>query len=115
MALKISIGFDGLVLIIEPEKAQALIEALAHGEVYSKRYDYMKQKHTFEKMPTKPELMFVDDSDLQDEPDIVQKLRDEKTASDNRWVEYYNKSKELQRAVDELEAKLEKYAEIAEG
>lgn len=111
--MKIAMSFEGDYLILPADKAQPLIEALAHGALYQRKGwddDGAEYQPSDKK---KPKVIFVDDSQLTAQPEPLVALQKETETANRRWIEEYNKRTAAEKKAKELEEKLSAIEGIA--
>lgn len=106
--MKIAISFEGDYLILPADKAQPLIEALAHGQIYTRKgWDDDGAEYQPAEAKRKPKVLFITDDQLTAQPEPIKKLHEELETANRRWLEAYNDKNTAQKRVNELEKKLE--------
>lgn len=106
--MKIALSFEGDYLILPADKAQPLIEALAHGQLYT-RNGWADDGAEYQpaEAKRKPKVLFITDDQLKAQPEPIKKLHDELETANRRWLESYQAKNEAEKRVKELEKKLE--------
>lgn len=106
--MKIALSFEGDYLVIPADKAQPLIEALAHGQLYERKG---WQDDGAEYQPSdskkKPKVLFITDDQLTAQPEPIRKLHEEIEVANRRWLEAYQANNLAKERVKMLESKLE--------
>jgi len=101
----IAININNSYLVFPP----AAVPMLAHlGDAYIATKEYRSGEYKWVKAADAPEIVFVKDSDFEDAPEPMEKLRQEKEQATNNWLEYYKKNEELKKELKEAKEKLEK-------
>lgn len=106
--MKIALTFEGDYLILPADKAQPLIEALAHGQLYTRKgWDDQEAEYQPVEAKRKPKVLFITDDQLTAQPEPIKKLHDELETANRRWLDAYQAKNEAEKRVKELEKKLE--------
>lgn len=101
----IAININNSYLVFPP----VAVPMLAHlGDAYIATKEYRRGEYKWVKAADAPEIVFVKDSDFEDAPEPMEKLRQEKEQATNNWMEYYKKNEELKKELKEAKEKLEK-------
>ena len=104
--MKIALSFEGEYLVIPADKAQPIIEALAHGQLY-KRKGWQDEGAEYEPAEKKkPKVLFITDDQLTAHPEPMVKLHQELETANRRWLETYQERNKAQERIKELEAQL---------
>lgn len=106
--MKIAITFEGEYLVLPADKAQPLIEALAAGQLYSRKgYSDEGAEYTPVEPGRKAKVLFVSEDQFQAPLEPFKKLQEEVSIANRNWLEAYQQRNKAQERVKELEAKLE--------
>jgi hypothetical protein len=106
--MKIAITFEGEYLVLPADKAQPLIEALAAGQLYTRKgYSDDEAEYTPAEAGRKAKVLFVSEDQFQAPLEPFKKLQEEVSLSNRRWLEAYQERNKALARVKELEAKLQ--------
>lgn len=106
--MKIAITFDGEYLVLPADKAQPLIEALAAGQLYSRKgWPDDEAEYVPAEAGRKAKVLFVSEDQFQAQPEPLKRLSAELEMVNRRWLDAYRDHNKAQARVKELEEKLE--------
>jgi hypothetical protein len=106
--MKIAITFEGEYLVLPADKAQPIVEALAAGQLYTRKgWSDDEAEYTPVEAGRKAKVLFVSEDQFKAPLEPFKKLQAELNTANTRWLEAYQERNKAQERVKELEAKLE--------
>lgn len=107
---QIAINVNNSYLLFPPAAAP-FIAHLADAYIATK--EYRGGEYKFVKSANFPEVSFLDTAEFEDSPEPMEKLRQEKEQANKNWLEYYHKTEQLKKELQEAKGKLEKLQKAA--
>lgn len=117
--MKLAIYLESNYLILDADKAQAILEALTNGQLYTKAGwgDTTSADFTPVVTEVKPTVFFLDEAQLQPKMEPLAVMAEKVKASDAAWYRVYTEKAGLEKELKEVKAQLEaiKAAATPEG
>lgn len=106
--MKLAVHLESLYLIVEADKAQAILEALSHGQLYTKSGWDCHTSAEFQPAPeAKATVFFVDGGQLQPKAEPLVAMAEKVKASDAAWYRVYQEKEAVVKELKEVKAQLE--------
>lgn len=110
--MKVAIKFDHY-FVAEAHKVPALLEALSEGAFFQR--DGWSSDSPLKPVESKPEIIFIEDSQLQEKEAPLIALQEQLRQSESRWLSYYQQAEVLKKEKQELQDKLNAINATASG